>query len=68
MATAGAVLDDADLGGDAFRHGVGVADDTHLLALRRLEHGKGVDDGGQGVGVEGAETLVDEEIVERDVA
>lgn len=34
MATAGAVLDDANLGGDAFRHGVGVADDTHLLALR----------------------------------
>ena len=63
-----AVLDDAYLGGDALRHGVGMADDAHLLALRRLEHCQRVDDSGERVGVERAETLVDEEVLERQVA
>ena len=33
MATDGAVLDNADLGGNAFRHGGGVADDTFGQAV-----------------------------------
>ena len=34
------------LGGDALAHRVGMTDDAHLLALRTLQHGEGVDDGG----------------------
>ena len=66
-AAGGAVADDAYLGGDA-RHGVGVADDAHLLALRRLEHGKGVDDRLEAVVIKGAEAFVDEEVLEGDVS
>ena len=40
MAAAGTGFDYADLGGDAFAHGVGVTDDAHFFALRGLEHGK----------------------------
>lgn len=47
MAAAGvAILDNSYLGGDALAHRVGMTDDTHLLALRTLQHGEGVDDGG----------------------
>ena len=47
MAAAGvAILDDPYLGGDALAHRVGMTDDAHLLALRTLQHGEGVDDGG----------------------
>lgn len=47
MAAAGvAILDNSDLGGDALAHRVGMTDDAHLLALRILQHGEGVDDGG----------------------
>ena len=47
MAAAGvAVLDNPYLGGDALAHRVGMTDDAHLLALRTLQHGEGVDDGG----------------------
>ena len=41
-----AILDDPYLGGDALAHRVGMTDDAHLLALRTLQHGEGVDDGG----------------------
>ena len=63
-----AVFDDAYLGGDTFAHGVGMADDPHFLALFRLEHGERVDDGGKGVGIEGAEAFVNKQVLERDVA
>ena len=47
MAAAGAaILDNPYLGGDALAHRVGMTDDAHLLALRTLQHGKGIDDGG----------------------
>ena len=47
MAAAGvAILDNPYLGGDALAHRVGMTDDAHLLALRTLQHGEGVDDGG----------------------
>ena len=47
MAAAGvAVLDNPDLGGDALAHRVSMTDGAHLLALRTLQHGEGVDDGG----------------------
>ena len=47
MAAAGvAILDDPYLGGDALAHRVGMTDNAHLLALRTLQHGEGVDDGG----------------------
>lgn len=39
-----------------------------LGILRRLEHCQGVDNCGKSVGVERAEALVDEEILETDVA
>ena len=67
-ATRVAVLDDAYLGGNAFGHGVGMADYAYFLSLRRLEHCQGVDNCGKSVGVERAEALVDEEILETDVA
>ena len=65
-AAGGTVTDDANLGGDA-RHGFGMTDDTHLFTLRRLQHGKGVDDGLKGVVVECAETFIDEEVLEGDI-
>ena len=69
MAAAGvAILDNPDLGGDALAHRVGMTDDAHLLALRTLQHGEGVDDGGQGIRVEGSEAIGDEEVREGDVA
>ena len=47
MAAAGvAILDNPYLGGDALAHRGGMTDDAHLLALRTLQHGEGVDDGG----------------------
>lgn len=47
MAAAGvAILDNSYLGGDALAHRVGMTDDAHLLALRTLQHGEGVDDRG----------------------
>ena len=47
MAAAGvAILDNPYLGGDALAHCVGMTADAHLLALRTLQHGEGVDDGG----------------------
>ena len=47
MAASGvAILDNPNLGGDALAHRVGMTDDAHLLALRTLQHGEGVDDGG----------------------
>ena len=61
MAAAGvAVLDNPDLGCDALAHRVGMTDDAHLLGLRTLLHGEGIDDGGEGIGVEGSEAFVDE--------
>lgn len=63
-----AVLNDAYLGGNAFGHGVGMADYAYFLTLRRLEHSQRVDDSGKSVGVERAETLIDKEILETDVA
>ena len=64
MAAAGvAILDNPYLGGDALAHRVGMTDDAHLLALRTLQHGEGVDDGGEGIRVEGSE-----EVFEGDVA
>ena len=69
MAAAGvAILDDPYLGGDALAHRVGMTDDAHLLALRTLQHGEGVDDGGEGIGVEGSEAFIDEQVLEGDVA
>ena len=69
MAAAGvAILDNPNLGGDALAHCVGMTDDPHLLALRTLQHGEGVDDGGEGIGVEGSEAFVDEQVLEGDVA
>ena len=69
MAAAGvAILDNPYLGGDALAHRVGMTDDAHLLALRTLQHGKGIDDGGEGIGVEGSEAFVDEQVLEGDVA
>lgn len=41
-----AVLDYPYLGGDALAHRVGMTDDAHLLALRTLQHGEGIDDDG----------------------
>ena len=68
MAAAGvAILDNPYLGGDALAHRVGMTDDAHLLALRTLQHGEGVDDGGEGIGVEGSKAFVDEQILEGDV-
>ena len=67
-ATGVTVLDDAYLCGNAFGHGVGMADYAYFLTLRRLEHSQRVDDSGKSVGVERAETLVDEEVLETDVA
>ena len=46
-ATRIAVLDDTNLSSDAFAHGIGMADDAHLLALRILEHGQRIDDRGK---------------------
>lgn len=47
MTAAGvAILDNPYLGGDALAHRVGMTDDAHLLALRTLQHGEGIDDGG----------------------
>lgn len=47
MTAAGvAILDNPYLCGDALAHRVGMTDDAHLLALRTLQHGEGVDDGG----------------------
>ena len=47
MTAAGvAILDNPYLGGDALAHRVGMTDDAYLLALRTLQHGEGVDDGG----------------------
>ena len=63
-----AILDNPDLCGDALAHRVGMTDDTHLLALRALQHGEGVDDCGKGIGVECSEALVDEQVLEGDVA
>ncbi len=63
-----AVGNDTYLGGDALAHGIGVADDTHFLALRGLQHGQRVDDRGQRVGIECAESLVDKQVVKADVA
>ena len=57
-----AIFDDAYLCGDALAHDAGVADHPHLFALRGLQHGQGVDDGEQHVGVERSETLVDEQV------
>ena len=69
MAAAGvAILDNSYLRGDALAHRVGMTDDAHLLALRALQHGERIDDRGEGVGVERSESLVDEEVLERDVA
>ena len=69
MAAAGvAILDNPYLGGDALAHRVGMTDDAHFLALRTLQHGEGVDDGGEGVWVKGSEAFVDEQILEGDVA
>ena len=69
MAAAGvAILDDPYLGGDALAHRVGMTDDAHLLALRTLQHGEGVDDGGEGIWVESSEAFIDEQILEGDVA
>ena len=69
MAAAGvAILDNPNLGGDALAHCVGMTDDPHLLALRTLQHGEGVDDGDEGIGVEGSEAFIDEQILEGDVA
>ena len=69
MAAAGvAILDDPYLGGDALAHRVGMTDDAHLLALRILEHGEGVDDGGEGFRVEGSEAFIDEQVFEGNVA
>ena len=69
MAAAGvAILDDPYLGGDALAHRVGMTDDAHLLALRTLQHGEGVDDGGEGIRVESSEAFIDEQILEGDVA
>ena len=45
------ILDDSYLCGDAFAHGVGVADDAHLLALRILEHSQRIDDRGECIGI-----------------
>ena len=67
-ASRAAILDDAYLRGDVLLHGIGVADDAHLLALFRLEHGQRVDDRGQSLGIEGAEAFVDKQVLERDVA
>ena len=64
MAAAGvAILDNPNLGGDALAHCVGMTDDPHLLALRTLQHGEGVDDGGEGIRVEGSEAFIDEQIL-----
>ena len=69
MAAAGvAILDNPYLGGDALAHRVGMTDDAHLLALRTLQHGKGIDDGGEGIGIEGSEAFIDEQVLEGDVA
>lgn len=69
MAAAGvAILDNSYLSGDALAHRVGMTDDAHLLALRTLQHGEGVDDGGEGVWVEGSEAFIDEQVLEGDVA
>ena len=47
MAAAGvAVLDNPYLSGDTLAHRVSMTDDAHLLALRTLQHGEGIDDGG----------------------
>lgn len=69
MAAAGvAILDNPYLGGDALAHRVGMTDDAYLLALRTLQHGEGVDDGGEGIGIEGSEAFIDEQVLEGDVA
>ena len=41
---------------------------AHLLALRRLQHGERVDDRGKGVGIKRAKALVNEKVVEGNVA
>ena len=68
MAAAGvAILDNSYLGGDALAHRVGMTDDAHLLALRTLQHGEGIDDGGEGIRVESSEAFIDEQVLEGDV-
>ena len=58
MAAAGvAILDNSYLGGDALAHRVGMTDDAHLLALRTLQHGEGVDDRGEGIRGQGFQSL-----------
>ena len=59
-----AILDDANLSRDAFRHCISVADNSDLFALRCLKHCKLVYYCGKCVGVESTEALVYEKVLE----
>ena len=58
-----AIADDTNLGGDT-RHGVGMTDDSHLLALRWLQHGERIDNRLEGIVIECTKAFVDEQILE----
>ena len=45
-----------------------MAYDAYLLALRRLQHGKGVYDSCQRLRIKGSESLINEQILERYVS
>ena len=63
-----AIVDNPYLGGDGVADGGGMSDYDELIGLGTLRHGQGIDDGGQGIGGEGSEAFVDEQVLEGDVA